>query len=160
MRFLIIQLSTTTILQQLNSGQVVKDKWKFVQFATIFKLLNKGKPMINYEDFQPLYEFLKFQSNPKNLKHLSNVASWEITKYIQNQVLKATKLAVQIFNFIFLTYDEVIAMDNASGQMCMATLCKIGVRYHYWVHSWLGYTKGMTCLTLQIVFWMTIIVTK
>jgi hypothetical protein len=24
----------------------------------------------------------------------------------------------------------------------------------------LGYTKGMTCLTLQIVFWMTIIVTK
>jgi hypothetical protein len=26
----------------------------------------------------------------------------------------------------------------------MATLCRIGVKYHYWVHSWLGYTKGMS----------------
>jgi hypothetical protein len=70
--------------------------------------------MINYEDFQPLYEFLKFQSNPMNLKHLSNGANWEITKYIQNQVLKATKLVVQNSNFIFLIYDDVITMDNAS----------------------------------------------
>jgi hypothetical protein len=51
MRFFIVQLFITIVLQQLNSGQVVEDKWKFVQFATIFNLLNKGKPMINYEDF-------------------------------------------------------------------------------------------------------------
>jgi hypothetical protein len=114
MRFLIIQLSTTTIHQQLNSGQVMEDKWKFVEFATIFNLLSKGKPMINYEDFQPLYQFLKFRTNPTNLKHLSNGANWEITNYIQNQVLKATKLVVQNSNFIFLIYDEVITMDNAS----------------------------------------------
>jgi hypothetical protein len=44
---------------------------------------------------------------------MSNGASWAITKYIQNQILKATKL-VQNSNFIFLIYDEVIAMDNAS----------------------------------------------
>jgi len=50
MRFLIVQLSITIVLQQLNSGQVVEDKWKLVQFATIFNLLSKGKPMINYED--------------------------------------------------------------------------------------------------------------
>ncbi len=112
MRFFIIQLFITIALQQLNSGQAVDDKWKFVQFATIFNLLNKGKPMINYEDFQPLYEFIKFRSNPTNLKHLSTGASWEITKYIQNEVLKATKLVVQNFDFIFLTYDEVITMDN------------------------------------------------
>jgi hypothetical protein len=49
-----------------------------------------------------------------NLKHLSNGASWEITKYIQNEVIKPTKLVVKNSNFIFLTYDEVIAMDNAS----------------------------------------------
>jgi hypothetical protein len=41
----------TTILQQLNNGQVVEDKWKFVQFAIIFSLLSKGKPMINYDNF-------------------------------------------------------------------------------------------------------------
>ncbi len=114
MRFLIVQLSITIVLQQLNSGQAMEDKWKFVQFANIFNLLNKGKPMINYEDFQPLYEFLKFRSNPKNLKHLSSGASWEITKYIQNEVLKAIKLVVQNSNFVFYTYDEVIPIDNAS----------------------------------------------
>ncbi len=92
----------------------MEDKWKFVEFATIFNLLSKGKPMINYEDFQPLYQFLKFRTNPTNLKHLSNGANWEITNYIQNQVLKATKLVVQNSNFIFLIYDEVITMDNAS----------------------------------------------
>jgi len=93
MRFFIVQLFITIILQQLNNGQTVEDKWKFVQFATIFNLLNKDKPMVNCEDLQPLYEFLKFRSNPKNLKHLSNGVSWEITKYIQNEVLKATNVA-------------------------------------------------------------------
>jgi len=29
----------------------MEDKQKLVQFATIFNLLSKGKPMINYEDF-------------------------------------------------------------------------------------------------------------
>jgi len=29
----------------------MEDKWKFVQFAIIFSLLSKGKPMTNYEDF-------------------------------------------------------------------------------------------------------------
>jgi hypothetical protein len=41
-------------------------------------------------------------------------ASWEITKYIQNKVLKVVKLVIQNSNFIFLTYDEVTTMDNTS----------------------------------------------
>jgi hypothetical protein len=38
--------------------------------AIVFSLLNKGKPMIDYEDFQPLYEFLKLRSNPISLMGL------------------------------------------------------------------------------------------
>ncbi len=48
----------------MSSGQIIKDKWKLVQFVD-FMLLNKSKPMINYEDFQSLYEFLKIQFNLK-----------------------------------------------------------------------------------------------
>ncbi len=53
------QFFTMTILQELNNGQTMEDKQKLVQFITIFSLLNKDKPMINYKDFKPLYEFLK-----------------------------------------------------------------------------------------------------
>jgi hypothetical protein len=52
-----VQLSTTIVFQQLNLCQIVEDKQKIIQFATIFNILNKGKPMTNYEDFQHLFEF-------------------------------------------------------------------------------------------------------
>ncbi len=54
-----VQLSTIIIFQQFNLGQAMEDKGKIVQFATIFILLNKGKPMTNYQDSQPLIKFLK-----------------------------------------------------------------------------------------------------
>lgn len=50
-----VQLFTTIVLQQLDLGKAIENKWKFVQFATIFSLLNKGKPMTNYEDLLPLF---------------------------------------------------------------------------------------------------------
>jgi hypothetical protein len=59
-----------------------------------------------------LYEFLKLPSLPK--KHRSDGVGWEIAEYIQVEVLKVTKLVVKNSKFISLTYDEVIAMDNAN----------------------------------------------
>ncbi len=55
-----VQLFTNTILQQLSSGQAMDDKRKLVQFAYVVSLLSKIKPITIYEDFQPLFEFLKF----------------------------------------------------------------------------------------------------
>jgi hypothetical protein len=57
--------------------------------------------MTKSEDFESLYEFLKLWSNPK--KHWSDKVSWEIAKYIQIEVLKASKFAIQNSNFIFFT---------------------------------------------------------
>jgi hypothetical protein len=48
-------------------------------------LLSKGKPMTNYEDFRPLYDFLKWKNNPK--KHWINMIGWEIAKCFQNKIL-------------------------------------------------------------------------
>jgi hypothetical protein len=45
-----VQLFATTILQHLNNGQAMEDKWELVQFAIVFNLLSKGRPMTNYED--------------------------------------------------------------------------------------------------------------
>ncbi len=56
---LYVYISTTIILRWLNRVQIMEDKRKFIEFASILNLLSKGKPIINYEDFQPLYEFLK-----------------------------------------------------------------------------------------------------
>ncbi len=37
--------------------------------------------MTNYEDFRPLYDFLKLKNNPK--KHWINMIGWEIGKCFQ-----------------------------------------------------------------------------
>jgi len=90
----------------------VEDKKKLVQFAFILTLLSKGKPMIDYEDFKPLFEFLKFQFIPK--KHWIDGVHWEMAKHINNEMKKAIKTIIQNEKFVSLTYDEVIFMDNAS----------------------------------------------
>jgi hypothetical protein len=46
----------------------------------MFNLLSKGKPIIDYENFHPLYEFFENLISPQ--KHWFDGASWEITGYI------------------------------------------------------------------------------
>jgi hypothetical protein len=98
--------------QQLDLRQVAEDKKKLVQFTSIFSLLSKGKPMIDYEDFKPLFEFLKLRSIPK--KHWTNGVGWEMSEHIKNEVKKASKTIIQNAKFVSLKCDEVISMDNAS----------------------------------------------
>ncbi len=70
----------------------MEDKQKLVQFAIIFSLLSKGKSMTDYEDFQPLFKFLKLWSIPK--KHWSDGASWEMVEHINHEVKKMIKVVV------------------------------------------------------------------
>ncbi len=65
-----VQLLITIVLQHLCFGQAMENKQKLVQFTSIFTLLSKCKPMIDYEDFQPLFKFLKIQYVPR--KDLAN----------------------------------------------------------------------------------------
>jgi len=52
-------------LQYVQGGSDQSNKKKVIQFTLIFMLFSKGKPMVNYEDFKPLYDFLKLKKNPK-----------------------------------------------------------------------------------------------
>jgi hypothetical protein len=55
-------------------------------------LLNKGKPMTNYEDFKTLFSFLKFKNNLE--KYYSDIIRWEIVEHVHNQVLDTSKFAI------------------------------------------------------------------
>jgi hypothetical protein len=44
---------------------IIHMKKKYVQFARIFHLLNKGKRMTNYEGSKDLYTLLKVKHIPK-----------------------------------------------------------------------------------------------
>jgi len=53
-------------LEQVQGGVEQDIKVKVIQFAFVFMLFNKGKPMSKYEDFKPLFNFLKLKNNLKN----------------------------------------------------------------------------------------------
>jgi hypothetical protein len=68
--------------------------------------------MIDYENFKPLFEFLKLRFIPK--KHWIDGAHWEMVEHMHNEMKKAIKAIIQNAKFVSLTCDEVISMDNAS----------------------------------------------
>ncbi len=76
---LMIQLS---VLEHVQGGVEQDIKRKVIQFAFVFMLFNKGKPMTKYEDFKPLFSFWKLKKNLKN--HQSDTTRWEITKHVHN----------------------------------------------------------------------------
>ncbi len=62
---------------------------ELVQFAFIFSLLNKGKPMIDYEDFKPL----KFSIYSKK-----NIELMRLTKKWQNPQTMKWKKALKLLS--------------------------------------------------------------
>jgi hypothetical protein len=38
---------------------------KLVQFATLFHALKHGRPMLEYEAHEDIFDFLNFEENPK-----------------------------------------------------------------------------------------------
>jgi hypothetical protein len=71
--------------------------------------------MTNYENFQPLFEFLKLWFIPK--QHWCNEVCWEMVEQIDNEMKKTIKIIIKNAKFVFLTCDEVTSMKNASRQV-------------------------------------------
>jgi hypothetical protein len=84
-----VSMNWHSILEQVQGGGEQNNKIKLIQFAFIFMLFNKGKPMVDYEGFKPLFSFLKLKKHPK--KHWSDMVKWEIIEYVHNQVLVGSK---------------------------------------------------------------------
>jgi hypothetical protein len=57
-----------------------------------------------------LLQFLKMENNPN--KHWTNTSGWSMVGCMTNVVLVAHKMTIQIANYIFVSCDELITIDN------------------------------------------------
>jgi hypothetical protein len=62
MRFSMLQWNMYLLFTNCNLMLCLKIK-KSIQFASIFWLLSKGKPLIDYDNFKFLFDFLKLKRN-------------------------------------------------------------------------------------------------
>jgi len=66
---LLVRCGNESVVAQVANGMVRKKAKKVVQFASILHLLQQGHPMIEYEPFMPLFEFLALpKKQEKNIK--------------------------------------------------------------------------------------------
>jgi hypothetical protein len=71
-----VSMNWPSILKWVQGGGEWDNKIKVIHFASLFMLFNKGKLMIDYEDFKPLFSFLNLKKNPK--KHWSDKVDWKL----------------------------------------------------------------------------------
>jgi hypothetical protein len=55
--------------------------------------LAKGKPMTNYKNLRPLYEFLKLKNIPRKL--WDDSLGWEIAKHLYYPILASIKVVIK-----------------------------------------------------------------
>ncbi len=77
-----VLMTQSSILEHVQGGVEQDIKRKVIQFAFVFMLFNKGKPMTKYEDLKSLFTFLKLKNNLKN--HQSDTTRWEIIEHVHN----------------------------------------------------------------------------
>jgi hypothetical protein len=73
-------------------------------------MLDKSKPMTNYENMNKLLHFLDVKNFPK-ITHWSNVVCWEMASCMHDVVVKKTKSLVEGVMFISFSWDEVTTID-------------------------------------------------
>jgi len=70
----------TIVLEQFNSNNTIESRKKHVQLATLFQLLNEGRPMAEFSSRLVLYELLAVLDLPK--MHWIDGASWIMASYM------------------------------------------------------------------------------
>jgi len=102
-------IPTDSIAAQVAENTVKNRKKKWIQFATLLHLLQRGRPITDYEQMYVLFETLKLKNNPHH--HWSDSSGWAMAKAIERVVLKITKEVMQVANFFSLSCDEVTSVD-------------------------------------------------
>jgi len=90
--------------------------------------------MLEYEQRQALYAFLKVPNLPK--MHWSNSSAWQMANSMYNQIKEAIKKQIVDAHFVALTCDEVTTIDNES-LICIHAyvvqnyirVCKLPIRH-------------------------------
>jgi hypothetical protein len=112
-----------TVLEQINSvGTSLERLKKRVQFALLFTLLTYGRPMVQYEEMQALFSFLKVPSFPRS--HWSDSFGWTMSEFMYLQVKDKIRSTIVACNFFALSADEATACDNSSWLSMHISTCE------------------------------------
>jgi hypothetical protein len=88
---------------------------KKAQFAAVFTILGAGRPMLAYEEIQPLMKFL--QTPHVHSMHRSDNAGWEIAESLAAVVRDEQKKVLASAQFLSISMDESTDVSS-KGQMC------------------------------------------
>jgi hypothetical protein len=94
---LFVAIPTDSIAAQVAENTVRDRKKKWIQFATLLHLLQRDRPIIDYEQMYVLFETLKLKKNPHH--HWSDNSGWAMAEAIERVVLKRTKEVMHVANF-------------------------------------------------------------
>lgn len=100
------------VLQQIHLCTSMEARKKKVQFATLFQLLNEGRPMIEYESRIHLYRLLNVPDLP--VAHWCDNSGWTMAAYMYKQVCSEMKKLIDAARYFAVTVDEVTSGDNGN----------------------------------------------
>jgi len=83
---------------------------KIAQFATVFHMLQHGRPMLEYESMRELFTFLKMPHLSK--KHWGDNSGWLMAEYLHAQVMQKAREVIHGGKFLSISVDEVTTVDN------------------------------------------------
>ena len=101
-----------SILEQVNFCTTAESWKKRVQFATLFQILQSGRPMLEYEAHQGLYKLLGVPDLPG--AHWCDSSAWIMASFMHKLVVDEIQKLVESANFLAVTVDEATGVDNAS----------------------------------------------
>jgi hypothetical protein len=98
------------VVAQLANGMAGENLRKVVQFTTFLHLLQQGCPMQEYEAIRPLDELLAMPKNSK--KHWIDSSSWTMIEFMHHEVMRATRVTMEVVRYVVLSCDDVSIVDN------------------------------------------------
>lgn len=127
--------------------KVLMGKWQLFNLQLFYLHINKGKSTIYYEDFQPLFEFLKLQSIAPKIG-LTRLVIQNLISHIKKRWNRPLKLSSVISSLYPLHVMKSHPWIPQVGQVCMLTLCKNGVKYPC---CWMC---NMWYMDFKLMFWL------
>jgi len=101
------------IIDHVNASLHIEKNQKFLQFVTIFQLLQKEHPLMDYENMWQLFTFVKVSNNLQH--HWNNSNVWIMDECMHKIVFMTnTWTVIQKARFIYIFIDEVTIVDCQS----------------------------------------------
>jgi hypothetical protein len=146
---LFVSRKVDTVLQMVQNTIVGESRRKFVQLATLFHVLSRGRPMTKYEVLQDLLKCLKTKHLPT--KHWSDNSDWELAEHMHLVVLEMLKATIRSAHFIVISCDEVTLCDSGQWLSLHAYVVVDWVRVPVLLHLSKVQDQGADALTKVIV---------